>query len=82
MIPADDNPRSAAAEDPVERLRQTIQFALTAIDELTAKAFRLHSVAAVELVVGTALKVEWGQRVSVKVRELDGEDGVFVEPKD
>jgi pyrimidine operon attenuation protein/uracil phosphoribosyltransferase len=33
-------------------------------------------------VVGTTLKVEWGERVSVKVQELDGEDGVFVEPKD
>ncbi|MBK8726329.1 MAG: bifunctional pyr operon transcriptional regulator/uracil phosphoribosyltransferase PyrR [Holophagaceae bacterium] len=33
-------------------------------------------------VVGTTLKVAWGERVSVKVKELDGEDGVFVEPKD
>jgi pyrimidine operon attenuation protein/uracil phosphoribosyltransferase len=33
-------------------------------------------------IVGTTLKVEWGQRVSVKVKELDGEDGVFVESKD
>ena len=33
-------------------------------------------------VVGMTLKVAWGERVSVKVRELDGEDGVFVEPKD
>ena len=32
-------------------------------------------------VIGLTLKVEWGQRVSVKVKELDGEDGVFVEPK-
>jgi len=33
-------------------------------------------------IVGTTLKVEWGQRVSVRVKELDGEDGVFVESKD
>jgi pyrimidine operon attenuation protein/uracil phosphoribosyltransferase len=32
-------------------------------------------------IVGTTLKVAWGQRVSVKVKELDGEDGVFVEAK-
>ena len=62
MIPADDNSRSAAGEDPVERLREIIQTALTAIDELTAKAFRLHSVAAVELLVGTALKESGGLR--------------------
>jgi len=62
MIPAVDPPHAPDAQDPVERLRETIQSALTAIDELTAKAFRLYSVAAVELLVGTALKESGGLR--------------------
>jgi hypothetical protein len=62
MIPADDTPRRPDAEDPVEQLRETIQSALTAIDELTGNAFRLSSAAAVELLLGTALKESGGLR--------------------
>jgi len=62
MKPVDDTPDSPGAEDPVGQLRNTIQVALTAIDELTANRFRLHSVAAVELLVGTALKESGGLR--------------------
>ncbi len=62
MKPVDDTPDSTGAEDPVGQLRDTIQVALTAIDELTANTFRLHSVAAVELLVGTALKESGGLR--------------------
>lgn len=31
--------------------------------------------------VGTRLAVAWDQRISVKVKELDGEDGVFLESR-
>jgi hypothetical protein len=62
MTPADDPADPPAAEDPVEQLRETIEVALKAIDELTANAFRLYSVAAVELLVGTALKESGGLR--------------------
>lgn len=62
MIPANDPPHRPDAEDPVEQLRETIETALSAIDELTAKSFRLYSVAAVELLVGTALKESGGLR--------------------
>lgn len=62
MTPADDTPDAPDAEDPVEQLRETIAAALTAVDELTANKYRLHSVAAVELLVGTALKESGGLR--------------------
>jgi hypothetical protein len=62
MIPAHDPPAAPDADDPVERLRETIAAALTAIDELTANKYRLHSTAAVQLLVGTALKESGGLR--------------------
>lgn len=62
MSSTHDPTDSPEAEDAVEQLQETIAAALTAIDELTANQFRLHSPAAVELLVGTALKESGGLR--------------------
>ena len=57
-----DPPDATDPAPPVERLRRTIHDALQAVDELTAAKYRLHSAAAVQLLVGTALKESGGLR--------------------
>ena len=53
---------SSAADSPVEALTKTIRRTLQAIDELTGGKYKLFSEAAVELLVGTALKESGGLR--------------------
>jgi hypothetical protein len=57
-----DHANRPARDNPVDELRATIRSALAALDELTENKFRLHSEAAVELLVGTALKESGGLR--------------------
>lgn len=69
MTSPDDRPGDPAADNPLEKLRGCIRDSLAAIDELTQNTFRLASPAAVELLLGTALKESGGLRWR---RQLDG----------
>ena len=56
------DPESSAADSPVDALTKTIRSTLRTIDELTSLKDKLLSEAAVELLVGTALKESGGLR--------------------
>jgi hypothetical protein len=56
------DPADSDADSPVESLTKTIRSTLQAIDELTGRKYKLLSDAAVELLVGTALKESGGLR--------------------
>lgn len=66
-MPNPPRPDDAADESPVEQLTQTIRGALDAVDGLTGGKFRLSSEAAVELLVGTALKESGGLRWRIQL---------------
>lgn len=69
MTPPDERPGDPAVDDALEKLTVCIRDAMTAIDELTQNKFHLSSPAAVELLVGTALKESGGLRWR---RQLNG----------
>jgi hypothetical protein len=61
-MPTPHDPDDSAADSPVAALTKTIRDTLQGIDELTALKYKLFSDAAVELLVGTALKESGGLR--------------------
>lgn len=61
------DPENSAKQSPVEALTETIRSTLESIDELTGAKYKLFSEAAVELLVGTALKESGGLRWRVQL---------------